>query len=159
MHSAAACSTWPRGADVSADRSRLTAGFGVFLIGAAGAFVLLSQSAPGFRLLQFSGYTPFIIVIAMRAAFVYERRAKPPQIIEAGIGCSLSGALLRYSGAAAMVVAAGAWLPFVGQELATVMGWKTTFVGTLPRQDVRSGAKGTFPSQVVNASSLFRSLS
>ena len=113
----------------------LTAGFGVILIGAAGAFVLLSQSAPSFRLLHISGYTPFIIVIyliAMRAAFVYERRAKPPpQIIKAGIGISLSGALLRYSGAAVVVVAAGAWLPFVGQELATVMGWKTTFVGTL----------------------------
>jgi cation:H+ antiporter len=124
----------------------LTAGFGVILIGAAGAFVLLSQSAPGFRLLHISGYTPFISVIyliAMRAAFVYERRAKPPpQIIKAAIGSSLSGALLRYSGAAAMVVAAGAWLPFVGQELATVMGWKTTFVGTLPRQDVRFGSSG-----------------
>ncbi len=113
----------------------LTAGFGVVLIGAAGAFVLLSQSALSFRLLHISGYTPFIIVIyliAMRAAFVYERRTRaPPQITKTGAGISLTTALLRYAGAAAVVIAAGTWLPFVGQELATVMGWKTTFVGTL----------------------------
>jgi cation:H+ antiporter len=29
------------------------------------------------------------------------------------------------------VVAAGTWLPFIGGELAEVMGWNTTFVGTL----------------------------
>ena len=113
----------------------LTAGFGVILIGAAGAFILLSQAAPSFRLLHISGYTPFIIVvylIAMRAAFVYERRTTPPpQIVKAAMGISLTTALLRYAGAASVVVAAGTWLPFIGQELATVMGWKTTFVGTL----------------------------
>jgi cation:H+ antiporter len=113
----------------------MTAGFGVILIGAAGAFILLSQSALSFRFLHISGYTPFIIVIyliAMRAAFAYERRAKPPpQVIEAEAGVSLTAALLRYAGAAAVIVAAGAWLPFVGQALADAMGWKTTFVGTL----------------------------
>ncbi len=30
-----------------------------------------------------------------------------------------------------MVVAAGTWLPFIGSDIATIMGWKTTFVGTL----------------------------
>ncbi len=113
----------------------LTAGFGVILIGAAGAFLLLSQNALSFRFLHISGYTPFIIVvylIAMRAAFVYERRTKPPpQIIKTERDITLTAALIRYGAAAAVVVAAGAWLPFIGQQLATVMGWKTTFVGTL----------------------------
>ncbi|MBS0518877.1 MAG: sodium:calcium antiporter [Proteobacteria bacterium] len=113
----------------------LTAGFGVILIGAAGASLLLSQNAFDFRIGHVGGYTPFIVVIyliAMRAAFVYERRTPPPpEITKSEAGISLTAALLRYAGAAAVVVAAGAWLPFVGQELAAVMGWKTTFVGTL----------------------------
>jgi cation:H+ antiporter len=114
----------------------LTAGFGVILIGAAGAFLLLSQNALGFQILHVSGYTPFIIVIylvAMRAAFVYERRLRPPPLALAKIeeDISLRSAALRYAGAASVVVLAGSWLPFVGQEIAETMGWKTTFVGTL----------------------------
>lgn len=93
----------------------LTAGFGIILIGSAGAFMLLSQNALSFQFLHISGYTPLIIVvylIAMRAAFVYERRSKPPpQIIKAEAGISLTSALLRYAAAAAVVVAAGTWLP------------------------------------------------
>jgi cation:H+ antiporter len=113
----------------------LTAGFGVILIGAAGAFILLSQNALSFQLLHISGYTPFIIVlylVAMRAAFVYERRTKPPtELVKDEVGITLRAALTRYSAAAVVVIAAGTWLPFIGQELAEVMGWKTTFVGTL----------------------------
>jgi len=113
----------------------LTAGFGVILIGAVGAFLLLSQSALGFQVLHISGYTPFIIVIyfvAMRAAFAYERRVRPPpESAEVEGGLSLRNAVLRYAGAAIVVVVAGSWLPFIGQEIAETMGWKTTFVGTL----------------------------
>lgn len=113
----------------------LTAGFGVVLIGAAGAFLLLSQDTLEFRVLHVSGYTPFIIVIylvAMRAAFVYERRIRPPpELAKIEGGIALRSAALRYAAAASVVVVAGSWLPFVGQEIAEAMGWKTTFVGTL----------------------------
>jgi cation:H+ antiporter len=37
----------------------------------------------------------------------------------------------RYALFAAAVAAAGAWLPFVGVNLAEAMGWSSTFVGTL----------------------------
>ncbi|HVZ50999.1 MAG TPA: hypothetical protein VG986_03470 [Pseudolabrys sp.] len=113
----------------------LTAGFGIILIGAVGSFLLLSQSALSFSVLHISGYTPFIIVIyvvAMRAAFTYERRVRPPrEPAEVEGGITLRNAVLRYTGAAIVVVVAGSWLPFVGQEIALAMGWKTTFVGTL----------------------------
>jgi cation:H+ antiporter len=113
----------------------LTAGFGVILIGAVGAFLLLSQSALAFQALHISGYTPFIIVIylvAMRAAFVYERRRpRLTDFIRMEGGITLRSAVLRYAAAAGVVVVAGSWLPFVGQEIAATMGWKTTFVGTL----------------------------
>jgi len=113
----------------------LTAGFGVILLGSAGAFILLSHNALSFRILHISGYTPLVIVIyliAMRAAFVYERRkSPPPEILKAEGEITLPAALLGYAGAAGVVIAAGTWLPFIGQELSEVMGWKTTFVGTL----------------------------
>jgi cation:H+ antiporter len=113
----------------------LTAGFGVILIGAAGALVLLSRDNLNFQFLHISIYTPFIIVlylVAMRAAFVYERRTpRPPQMIKSNPDMTLSRALIRYGLAAAVVAAAGSWLPFIGRDIAEVMGWKTSFVGTL----------------------------
>jgi cation:H+ antiporter len=113
----------------------LTAGFGVILIGAAGAFLLLSQSALNVQFLHISGYMPFIIVlyfVAMRAAFVYERRMpRPPQLIKEERDIALRTALIRYSAAAAVVVVAGSWLPFIGRDLADVMGWRESFIGTL----------------------------
>jgi cation:H+ antiporter len=131
----------------------LTAGFGVILIGSAGAFLLLSQSAFGVQLLHISGYTPLLIVlylVAMRAAFVYERRARVPrEIITSKAGITLRTALIRYAAAAAVVAAAGTWLPFIGGELAEVMGWNTTFVGTL----LIAGATSV-PEMVVTISAL-----
>lgn len=131
----------------------LTAGFGVILIGAAGAFLLLSQDGFSFQFLHISGYTPFIVVIylvAMRAAFVYERRNRfpvDPAKIENSI--SLRTALLRYAAAASVILVAGTWLPFVGIEISNVMGWRTTFVGTL-----LIAAATSVPELVVTVSAL-----
>lgn len=98
----------------------LTAGFGVIVIGATGSFLLLSQNALDMRALHVSVYSLLIGVlylVAVRAAFVYERRAgTPPQLIESERDVTLRQALLRYAAAAAVVVAAGSWLPFVGRE-------------------------------------------
>lgn len=113
----------------------LTAGFGVVLLSAAGAFLLLSKNGAGFQILHISAYTPLIVIlyfVAMRAAFVYERRAHhAAPATRTGDEITLLGAQLRYAGAAAVVIAAGTWLPFVGQEIAEATGWRTTFVGTL----------------------------
>jgi cation:H+ antiporter len=113
----------------------LTAGFGVVLIGAVGALLLLSQGGLQITLVHISIYTPLIIIlylVAMRAAFVYERRVQPPpQIIKPERDITLTTALTRYAMAAAVVVAAGTWLPFIGNDIATVMGWRESFVGTL----------------------------
>jgi cation:H+ antiporter len=62
---------------------------------------------------------------------------------------SLAQAVARYLAAAAVVVAAGTWLPFVGIEIADVMGWRTTFVGTL----VVAGAT-SLPELVVTVSAV-----
>jgi cation:H+ antiporter len=117
----------------------LAAGFGVILIGSAGGALLLSVSGGGSglarQLVHISIYTPFIIIlyfVAMRAAFVYERRKRPaPSPIGKEATVTLNAAFIRYGAAAAVVAVAGTWLPFVGQEIADAMGWRTTFVGTL----------------------------
>jgi cation:H+ antiporter len=131
----------------------LTAGFGVIMIGSAGAFLLLSQNGLGVQFLHISGYTPLIILlylVAMRAAHDYERRTRPvPQIIKTETGITLRTALTRYFAAALVVVAAGTWLPFIGNQLAEVMGWKTTFIGTL----LIAGATSV-PELVVSVSAL-----
>jgi cation:H+ antiporter len=131
----------------------LSAGFGVILIGAAGAFLLLSQNATSFQIFHVSAYTPFIIVlylVAMRAAFGYEQRHRAAQASGPGKAeVTLRTAILRYAAAAAVVIAVGTWLPFIGRDLAEQMGWNTTFVGTL----LIAGAT-SMPELVVTISAL-----
>ena len=111
----------------------LTAGFGVILIGLVGAMLLLGRN--DLKFLHVGAYTPIIIVlylVAMRAAFVYERRRPWSEATkDTDPKVTLRMAATRYLAAAAVVVAAGTWLPFIGVEIADVMGWRTTFVGTL----------------------------
>lgn len=130
----------------------LTAGFGVILIGSAGAVLLLGSKGAGLGIGHVGVFTPFIIIlyfVAMRAAFVYERRSGPTPLTADGPDVTLRTALLRYAIAATVVVAAGIWLPFVGQELAEAMGWHTTFVGTL-----LVAAATSLPELVVTISAL-----
>src|SRR3990172_5724372 len=113
----------------------LTAGFGIILIGFAGASLLLWRNGSPPMLFHVGAYTPIIIVlyfVAVRAAFVYERR-RPPLLGGADRypNISLQSAIVRYLAAAAVVVAAGTWLPFIGVELADAVGWGATFGGTL----------------------------
>ena len=131
----------------------LTAGFGVILIGTAGALLLLSHNGLGVRFLHVSLYTPLNVIlylVAMRAAFVYERRTpRPPPLIKAERDITLTQALVRYGLAAAVVVVAGSWLPFIGRDIAELMGWKTSFVGTL-----LIAAATSLPELVVTISAL-----
>jgi cation:H+ antiporter len=131
----------------------LTAGFGVILIGFAGVSLLLGRENLNLKIFHIGIYTPIIIalyLVAMRAAFVYERRKAPPVLIgDDSPHVSLAMAVRRYLIAAAVVVGAGTWLPFIGAEIADVMGWKTTFVGTL----IIAGAT-SLPELVVTVSAL-----
>ena len=131
----------------------LTAGFGVILIGTVGASLLLSRNGFAATFLHVSVYTPIIALIyfvAIRAAFVYERRIpRPPADIAASGDMTLRTALMRYAAAAAVIVAAGTWLPFIGNEIAGIMGWGESFVGTL-----LIAAVTTLPELVVTVSAL-----
>lgn len=86
--------------------------------------------------------TPVILLlylVAMRTVFAYERNHPaapqadlPPSTNEAPRSLpSLRQAVVRFSIAAAIVVGAGMWLPFLAANLATTMGWNRSFVGSL----------------------------
>jgi cation:H+ antiporter len=115
----------------------LAAGFGIVLIGFAGMSVILADQKFSFSVGHVGLYSPIMIglyLIAIRTVFRYER----DQVVEfvedmaaQYADITLHTAVRRYLVAAAVLVAAGVWLPFVGSDLADAMGWSQTFIGTL----------------------------
>ncbi len=115
----------------------LSAGFGIVVVGFTGFCVL--EGAEGILpTLGYIGiYSPVIVVsylLAMRTVFRYERDHRAEFVEEATETMppfTLQQALIRYAIAALVVIAAGAWLPVVGNQMADAMGWNQSFVGTL----------------------------
>lgn len=111
----------------------LSAGFGVVLLGAAAWILLLA----GQDVLPSTGHVSWgswailaLYAMAMRAIYLAEQRQPPPPRLTAPT-MSLKSALTGYVAAAAVVVGSGIWLPLIGVELARLMGWSNSFVGTL----------------------------
>ena len=115
----------------------LAAGFGIMLIGFAGMSVILANQQFSFSIGHVGLYSPIIIglyFVAIRTVFRYERDQVAAYVddVAAQYGdITLRTAVRRYLTAAAVLVAAGVWLPFVGSDIADAMGWQQTFVGTL----------------------------
>lgn len=115
----------------------LSAGFGVVLIGFVGLSVLLADKTATLSLAHIGAYTPIIVllyIIAMRALFVHERaqvKAFVAEVADRYPELTLQRAGTYYVMAAIVVIAAGIYLPFIGERLADAMGWHQTFVGTL----------------------------
>jgi cation:H+ antiporter len=131
----------------------LSAAFAVILIGFAGASVLVGRNDVHLELFHIGAYTPLFIsvyFVAMRSAFLFERR-KPPrkQIQGRADDITLGIAIRRYIGAAAIIAGVGIWLPFIGTEIAEAMSLGTSFVGTL-----FIAAATTLPELVVTLSAL-----
>ncbi|UZR30290.1 sodium:calcium antiporter [Methylococcus mesophilus] len=115
----------------------LSAGFGIILLGLVGINLLLADKDIVPALGWVGLYSPLLVLLylfSMRAVFLYEREqmaAFTDDVTEQYPGISLRRALAQYLGSAAVVVGAGAWLPYIGTALAEVMGWNKSFVGTL----------------------------
>jgi cation:H+ antiporter len=115
----------------------LAAGFGVILLGIVGFNILLNARHSFAGLGHVGLYTPVIVLVylvAMRTLFRYEQRQIVEYVeerVERHPGISLRDAVQRYALMASIVVVAAVWLPFIGQDLARLMGWHQTFVGTL----------------------------
>ena len=115
----------------------LSAGYGIALIGFAGFNLLLYRTGTFPSLGHVGLYTPVILLLyllAMRSLYRYEH-AKVSEYVEDRVelhpDMSLKQAVRGYAMAAVVVVAAGIWLPFIAKDLAEVMGWGQSFVGTL----------------------------
>ena len=114
----------------------VSAAFGTALIAFTGFNLLVYQGAAVPAIGHVGLYAPvivFLYALALRALFRYERE-HVSQFIEEGPTypeLTLRKALAGYVIAAMVVVAFGTWLPFVGETLATRMGWTQSFVGTL----------------------------
>lgn len=111
----------------------VSAGFGVILL--AGTALALLLGAQG--MMPAMGHISLASVLllgvylaAMRALYVTEQRHQVrAEAVESGM--SLKTALMGYGMASMVIVGAGIWLPMVGVELARLMGWSDSFVGTL----------------------------
>jgi cation:H+ antiporter len=113
------------------------AGFGIILIAFSGFSLVWSAVATVPAIFHVGIYSPLILalyVIALHTTFNYERQVMA-EFIDAEPDdyphITLKQAIIRYVIAALFVVAAGAWLPFVGKAVAVEMGWHESFVGTL----------------------------
>jgi cation:H+ antiporter len=115
----------------------LSAGYGIALIGFAGFNLLLYQAGTIPSIGHVGLYTPVILslyLLAMRSLYRYEQ-AQVSEYVEDRVelypDSSLKQAVQGYAIATAAVVAAGAWLPFIAKDLAALMAWEQSFVGTL----------------------------
>ncbi len=119
----------------------LAAGFGVVLIGLTGLSLILAplgaDLAIDLSIGHVGAYTPLFILLyllAMRSVYQYQRREMAEFVEESAAryeDVSLREAIIGYGVAAGFIVAAGTWLPFVGEDIAQQMGWQQSFVGTL----------------------------
>lgn len=115
----------------------LSAGYGIALIGFVGFNLLLYRDAGVPALGHVGLYTPVILLLyflAMRSLYRYEQSQLSEYVGEKAElypETGLRQAAQAYALSAAAVIAAGIWLPYVAGDLAAVMGWKQSFVGTL----------------------------
>ncbi len=111
----------------------LSAGFGVILLAGVALTLLLNQQGA----MPTVGHVSVgslgllgLYLIAMRALYMAEQRRQDSGIATRST-MSLKAALMGYGVTSAVIVGAGIWLPFIGVELASAMGWTHSFVGTL----------------------------
>lgn len=116
------------------------AGLGAALLALVGLSLLAEHAVELPALAHVGASTPVILLLwlwAMRRLFLDERRSAGDGVPtaagpdHAGLSMSLRQALAGYALSAAIVVAAGLWLPFVAKALAAAHGWEQSFVGTL----------------------------
>jgi cation:H+ antiporter len=114
----------------------VSAGFGTVLLGFAGFNLVIYAGAMGPRIGHVGLYAPVLVLLYLltaRTLFRYEREQvdKAAETEPTYPGLTLRMAITGFAAAAAVVVLAGIWLPFIGVQVAAQMGWTESFVGTL----------------------------
>lgn len=120
----------------ASDVHLLSAAFGVVALAAVAMSLLLEAKTPA--LLHVGLYSPVLLVlylVALRSVYAHERKKKKnPAQDEALLSVGdrpLRREWVRFAMAAAVVLAAGSWLPDIADRVAAMMGWNRSFVGTL----------------------------
>ena len=115
----------------------LSAAFGIALMGFCGLGMLLGMNGVRLSIGRISVISPVILalyLIAVYTVFTYESRqikAFTEREPDAYPNISLGAVILRYIAAALVVVATGIWLPMIVKQIAVLMQWQESFVGTL----------------------------
>jgi len=101
---------------------------------------------------MFSILIAVVYFIAQRVIFLYEKGIGDVAVVaEREVrGTSLGAALAKFAFFSVFVVAAGAWLPFIGAEITGLMGWGGSFVGSM-----LLGLATTLPELAVSVSAAF----
>jgi len=112
----------------------VSAGFGVILLAGAALAVLLG----GRGMMPVVGHISLasilllgVYLVAMRTSYVIEQRHPLRNEAAERPDTELKTALMGYGMASMVIVGTGIWLPIIGVELARLMGWHHSFVGTL----------------------------
>lgn len=111
----------------------LPAGFGIILLTAVAMILVLSAQGVMPQLGHVSLGSVVLVVLyalAMRVIYKVEQRHHEPTKPKSTT-LSLKKALMGYALASSVIVGSGIWLPLLGVELAHIMGWSNSFVGTL----------------------------
>jgi len=120
----------------ASSRHIASAGWGILLIAIAGVSILAGVKFSELAL-GWVGIPSIIILVVylvgMWRMFRYERSHQPmiQTVSRKYEEISTRTVYLRFALAAAAIIAAGIWLPFIGDEIAAVTGWGASFVGSL----------------------------
>ena len=118
-------------------RHMASAGMGILLIAIAGGSILAGETLSGLAL-GWVGIPSILLVIVylvgVRRMFRFECRQHTQQLEAASpqyTEIPIRTVYMKFILAAAVVIGGGIWLSFVGNEIAQVTGWGTSFVGSL----------------------------
>ncbi len=115
----------------------LSAAFGIVLIGLCGLSIDLADAELMISVGHVGLYSPVIVllyILAVRTVFRYEShqlKTYSEQEPDPFPALSLASVILRYLFSAIVVIFAGVWLPSVAKQIALLMHWQESFVGTL----------------------------
>jgi cation:H+ antiporter len=122
---------------VASKRQLLPAGLSMIPVAFSAVCIYLGTRGHDLGLGWIGAYTPILLImylVMMRIVLGFERRQKKDVSAAADsayAGVSLRRAYVGFAAAAMFVIGAGTWLAFIGRDIADVMGWGESFVGSL----------------------------
>jgi len=116
-------------------RHRLLTGGVIVIIAVAGASVLAGEALSGISLgwvgVPSIAILLFYLLVVRRMSHLERNEPPPPAASSQYQEVSIRAVWIKFALAAAAVIGAGIWVSFLGDEIAQVTGWSTSFVGSL----------------------------